>query len=240
MLPRPLRLGAALGLLALLPLTAGPARADGDEFHGKVVETMSTDSYTYILVSDGKQEVWAAAPRFAVAVGEEVAFSMAMPMRDFESETLKRSFDVVYFTGEIRKLGGAAAAPSPHAAAPAAKAPGAPAPSAAPLERIAPPAGGLAIATLVAKPADFAGKRVTVRGKVVKFNANILGKNWLHLRDGSAPAGAAAGADDITITTSGSANLGDIVTVTGLVATNRDFGSGYSYPVMIEEATLAP
>lgn len=254
MRPRPLCLGAALALALLLPLAAGTARAEGGEFQGKVLETMSTDTYTYVRVGDGKQEAWAAAPRFAVAVGEQVAFSMAMPMKDFKSETLKRTFPVVYFTGEIRRLGagGAAAAPSaqaggnPHGAAspPAggmsAKAPGSPAPSGAPMERIAAPAGGLAIATLVAKPADYAGKRVTVRGKVVKFNANIMGKNWLHLRDGSAAAGAAAGADDITVTTSGAAKLGDILTVSGTVATNRDFGSGYSYAVMIEDAALAP
>lgn len=245
---RPLRLGAALALFLLLALAAGTVRAEGGEFQGKVLETMSTDTYTYVRVSDGKQEAWAAAPRFAVTVGEQVAFSMAMPMKDFKSETLKRTFPVVYFTGEIRKLGagGAAAAPSaqaggnPHGSGMSAKAPGTPTPSAAPMERIASPAGGLAIATLVAKPADYAGKRVTVRGKVVKFNANIMGKNWLHLRDGSAPAGAAAGADDITVTTSGTAKLGDVLTVTGTVATNRDFGSGYSYAVMIEEATLAP
>jgi hypothetical protein len=107
------------------------------------------------------------------------------------------------------------------------------------MTRIEPPAGGTAIAALVARPAEFSGKRVTVRGQVVKFNANILRKNWLHLRDGSAAPGAAPGADDITVTTSGAAKLGEVVTVTGVVATNRDFGSGYSYAVMIEEATLA-
>lgn len=248
MRPRPLRLGAALALSLLLVLAALTVHAEDGEFRGKVLETMSTDTYTYVRVSDGKQEAWAAAPRFAVAVGEEVAFSLAMPMKDFKSETLKRTFPVVYFTGEIRKLGaggtaatpGPAASANPHGSGMGAKAPGTPSPSAAPMERIAPPAGGLAIAALVAKPGDYAGKRVSLRGKVVKFNANIMGKNWLHLRDGSAPAGAAAGADDITVTTSGTAKLGDIVTVSGTVATNRDFGSGYSYAVMVEEATLAP
>jgi len=239
-----LRPSALLGLL-LVSLALRADAADPAEFTGKVLETMSTDTYTYVRVGNGQQEAWAAAPRFAVAVGEDVAFSTAMPMKDFKSETLKRSFAVIYFTGEIRRLGAAAAAPAaPKAAAPGvaaapSKAPGPPAPSSAPMARIAPPAGGTAIAALVARPGDFAGKRVTVRGKVVKFNANILGKNWLHLRDGSAATGAAAGADDITVTMSGTAKLGDVVTVSGVVATNRDFGSGYSYAVMIEEATLA-
>jgi hypothetical protein len=238
-----LRQSALLGLLLLsLALGAAAATAEPAEFTGKVLETMSTDTYTYVRVGNGREEAWAAAPRFAVAVGEEVAFSTAMPMKDFKSETLKRTFAVVYFTSEIRRLGAAAQAPAapPAPKAPGAmKAPGVPAPSAAPMARIEPPAGGTAIAALVARPGDFTGKHVTVRGKVVKFNANILGKNWLHLRDGSGTAGAAAGADDITVTTSASAKLGDVVTVTGVVATNRDFGSGYSYAVMIEEASLA-
>jgi hypothetical protein len=245
---RSLRQGAFLGLLCLLALAPSALGAEPAEFTGKVLETMNTDTYTYVRVGNGQQEAWAAAPLFTVAVGEQVAFSTGMPMKDFKSETLKRTFPVVYFTNEIRKAGAAGQAPMapPAAKAPSAgmapgasKAPGVPAPSATPMARIEPPAGGTAIAAIVARPAEFSGKRVTVRGKVVKFNANILGKNWLHLRDGSGAAGAAPGADDITVTSSAGAKLGDIVTVTGVVATNRDFGSGYSYAVMIEEATLA-
>ncbi|MCB1161255.1 MAG: nucleotide-binding protein [Candidatus Krumholzibacteriia bacterium] len=231
-----LRSALSLGLLAL----AVTALAASGEIAGKVVETMNTDSYTYVHVKGAGGEAWAAAPRFEVKVGDEVAFSTAMPMKDFKSETLKRTFDVVYFTGEIRKLDGSAPAPSQMAnpQGGAAATPRSPHTSAAggeAVKAIAPPKGGMAIASLVSAPGDFAGKRVTVKGKVVKFNANIMGKNWLHLRDGS----ASNGADDICITSADVAKVGDVVVATGVVSTNKDFGSGYRYDVMIEEASIA-
>jgi hypothetical protein len=75
-----------------------------------------------------------------------------------------------------------------------------------------------------------------VRGKVVKYNPEIMGKNWIHLRDGSGTA--TANTNDILVTTANQAKLGDIVTVKGTVRTGKDFGAGYSYKVLIEEATL--
>ena len=77
-----------------------------------------------------------------------------------------------------------------------------------------------------------------VQGKVVKYNAGIMDKNWIHLRDGS--GSAADGNNDILVTTDANAKLGDVVTVSGVVHTNKDFGSGYTYKILIEEATLKP
>jgi hypothetical protein len=78
---------------------------------------------------------------------------------------------------------------------------------------------------------------VAVRGTVVKFLPQILGKNWVHLRDGS---GSATGKDeDLTVTTQDTAAVGEVVTATGTVFTDRDFGSGYTYPVILEEAKLS-
>jgi len=81
-------------------------------------------------------------------------------------------------------------------------------------------------------------KPVQVNGKVVKYNAGIMGKNWLHLQDGS--GAAADNSNDILVTTSASAKLGDVITVSGMVRNNKDFGAGYSYKVLIEDATLTP
>ena len=82
--------------------------------------------------------------------------------------------------------------------------------------------------------AKLGGHQVTVRGKVVKYNAGIMGKNWLHLRDGTGTEGS----NDLLVTTTTKVKLGDTVVVTGPVALNRDFGSNYKYAVMIEDAKL--
>ena len=88
----------------------------------------------------------------------------------------------------------------------------------------------------MAKPADLKDKPVLVRGKIVKYNAGIMGKNWVHLRDGS--GSAADQTNDVLVTTTEEAKVGDIVTAKGVVRTDKDFGAGYTYKVIVEEATL--
>ena len=101
---------------------------------------------------------------------------------------------------------------------------------------MAPPAGGSSIADVWAKRAALAGKTVTINGTVVKFNGGILGRNWLHVQDGSGKADD--GTNDITVTTEAAAKVGDVVTVTGKVVVDKDFGSGYAYKVLIEDAKI--
>jgi hypothetical protein len=80
------------------------------------------------------------------------------------------------------------------------------------------------------------GKEVVVKGKVVKVTNGVMGKNWLHLRDGS---GAKAKKDnDLSVTTGAVVKVGDVVTATGLVTIDKDFGAGYAYPVILENAKV--
>jgi hypothetical protein len=95
--------------------------------------------------------------------------------------------------------------------------------------------GGKTIAEVFAEKDALAGAKITVRGKVVKTNAMIMDRNWLHVRDGS----GAEGANDLTVTTTGELpNVGDTVLITGPVSVDKDFGMGYRYPVIIEDAEV--
>jgi len=94
--------------------------------------------------------------------------------------------------------------------------------------------GGYTVAELHAKKAELKGKKVAVRGKVVKVNAQIMGKNWLHLQDGTGKAGT----NDITATSAGSANVGDVVLATCTLSVDKDFGAGYFYSIILEDCTL--
>ncbi len=80
------------------------------------------------------------------------------------------------------------------------------------------------------------GKTVSVRGKVVKFNGGILGVNWIHVQDGTGKE--ADHTNDITVTSDADAKVGETITATGVVGINKDLGSGYNYPVIIEKATI--
>jgi hypothetical protein len=92
------------------------------------------------------------------------------------------------------------------------------------------------VAEVVTRSAELKDQTVLVRGKVVKYNPEIMGKNWVHLRDGT--GSALDNSNDLLVTTMNEAKIGDVVTAEGVVRTDRDFGSGYAYKVLIEEATL--
>jgi hypothetical protein len=96
--------------------------------------------------------------------------------------------------------------------------------------------GAATIAEIFGNKATLAGKQVTVRGKVVKVNTGIMGKNWLHLQDGS--GSQTSGDHDLTVTTSEETAVGDVVTMRGPLSVDRDFGAGYAYPVILEDARL--
>lgn len=219
--------------------------AGADSATGTVVETMDAASYTYARLDTGSETVWIAANRFSVAIGERLVVDLGAPMEDFHSPTLDRDFQRIYFVGNVRREGETAPAASqagmpeghpttdgsPSDATPTATEP------TAPIER---PPGGTPIADIWANRAALAGTTVTVRGRVVKFNGGILGRNWLHLQDGSGVL--SDGTHDVTVTTvtmDAVASVGDVVTVTGTVVVDRDFGAGYSYPVLLEATTLS-
>lgn len=220
----------------------------GESVQGQVLEKIDAASYTYVRVKTDKGEIWAATLPFKVNVGDTVIVPLENPMQNFSSPTLKRTFDVIYFASAITKPGeapagaGASLPPGhPTVGGPGGAAVAAPmgAPTAEPklIDPIPPAPGGTSVAKIWADRKALSGKQVTVRGKVVKYNGNVMGLNWIHLQDGSgAPA---EGTHDLTITSTMEAKLGDIVTITGTVVTDKDFTAGYKYAVMLQGAKIA-
>ena len=95
--------------------------------------------------------------------------------------------------------------------------------------------GGKTVAEVYAEKDQLAGQKVTVRGQVVKATHLVMGKNWVHVRDGS----GGPDTNDLTITTKAELpHIGDVVVVTGTLATNKDFGVGYTYPVLVEDGEV--
>lgn len=225
------------------PPTGAPATAPGKT--GKVTETMNAAGYTYVQVDTGKEKFWAAAPQVQVKVGDTVAVPEGMPMPNYESKTLNRKFDVVYFVPSLL-VNGAAPAGGPGAM-PAGHPPtgggmpgmsdgqGAPkvtAPADINLKGIA--KADQTVADIFAQKSALSGKPVKVRGKVVKFSPEIMGKNWLHIQDGSGKDGS----NDLTVNTSSMAKVGDTVVISGKLTVAKDFGYGYQYDVIIEDAQV--
>lgn len=212
------------------PEPAASQPGAGAGISGKVAETMDASGYTYVLIDKGTEKIWVAGPKTILKVGDEVAVAEGSVMNNFESKSLKRTFDKIIFASAIMVAGAdkAAAAPAPvsHTQAPVA--------AAVDLKGISKPQGGKAVAEVFAERKELNGKAVLVRGKVVKYMSGIMGKNWLHVKDGS----GAAGTDDLVVTTKAEAKIGDKVLVNGKVAADKDFGSGYRYDVIVEDADV--
>ncbi len=224
------------------PGSAAAPAADTGTIAGTVAETMNSGGYTYMRIQTGPKDVWTATTEFPVKTGEHLTMAISMPMENFHSKTLNRDFPMIYFVSSVARdgetLGAAAAAgTAPPAPALAGSHDSAPSVAAAQVvEPIPPPAGGMKIADVWAKRKALGGKVVVVRGKVVKVNNEIMGKNWFHLQDGSGVA--KDGTNDLTITSSATVKLGDIVTVSGTLAIDKDFGAGYAYDAIVEDAKV--
>ena len=208
---------------------------------GTVLETMDAAGYTYVLLDTVDGQRWVAAQQTPVAVGDIVQTNQGMLMQNFTSQSLNRTFEVIYFSGALQNL---SATTQPAASAATTLPPGHPTTSSAPVAggsvagdvTVAAVEEGKDIAWVYANKDSLAGQPISLRGKVVKYNANILGTNWLHIQDGS--GSAADGSNDLVVTSTARAAVGDTVVITGNLVLDKDFGAGYSYPVLVEDASL--
>jgi len=198
---------------------------DSGKIQGKIKDIINVTGYTYVEVGTGNEKVWAAGPTTALKKGDTVAFSNAMPMQDFYSESLKRNFSLIYFirrfitdTETVASLG----KPPAHAKIGQAR---------EPLKGIKQLEGGKNISEIHAEKDKLKGETVRVRGKVTRFAAEIMGKNWLHIQDSS-------GFEDLTVTTENTAAVGDIVIIEGKLELDKDYDYGYVYPVILQDATV--
>src|SRR5262245_45071790 len=190
---------------------------------GALLERIDAPPYSYLKIGTSDGEKWAAVNQTEAAVGTQVSVTGAL-MQGFESKTLSRKFDEIVFG----TLGSAAAPAQGHTTSAVTRTEKVP---------IAEGPGATTIAELFAGKAGLAGKEVAVRGKVVKLNSGILGKTWLHLQDGS--GSPATGDHDLAVTTTDTVKLDEVVTARGAVHLDRDFGAGYRYDVILEDAKLA-
>lgn len=201
---------------------------------GEVLEVKDVDSYSYLLLKTANGDIWTAVGKAPIKKGAMVTVEDAEQMDNFESKVLKKTFPKIFFGSLAKaKLSAseeAAQVATAHAAAPKTefvgdvKVPKATGPDA------------YTVAELVTKSAQLKDKPVLVRAKVVKFTPAIMAKNWVHLRDGS--GSASAGSNDVIATTQEQYKVGEVVQLKGILRKDKDFGSGYTYKVLIEEAKL--
>ena len=194
---------------------------------GTVLATEDGGSYTYVLLDLDGEKTWYAVPATKISIGDTLVAPAGMAMKNFYSKILDRTFETVYFA-ESMAGAGTSALPAGHP----------------PLNGtsanydfagIKRPEGGKSVLEIYQDSAELSGRDIVVRGIAVKVTNGIMGKNWIHLRDGTGDAKS----NDLTITTADSVKVGSTITASGKLATNLDFGSGYAYAVLLEDAAVS-
>jgi hypothetical protein len=214
-----------------------PSQQSGEgALSGKVVETMNAGGYTYVCIQKSGKKTWVAIPETQVKVGEDLTFNPGQEMRGFSSKSLGRSFDSIIFSDGI-----ANAAPAIDRSKPVdANHGGSKAAVAKTTEKIkvekAEGANAYTVAEIFAQKTKLDKKTAVVRAKVVKVSANIMGKNWIHLQDGTGDA--SKGTSDLVATSDDLPEVGVVVTAKGTVAKDKDFGAGYKYTVIMEKTSI--
>jgi hypothetical protein len=178
---------------------------------------------------------WLAVPLMEAKAGETYYYTSPMVMTDFESKELKRKFDTVFFLGAVSPVPIGTETAHQGANGVDEKNYKRTAPTLARLNIKVPALeGGVTVADLYGGKEKYSGKVVRIRAQVTKYNPQIMDKNWIHVQDGT----QAVGKFDLMVTSQKEVKVGDIIILEGIVSLNKDFGYGYNFDVMLENAIL--
>lgn len=205
-------------------------QASVSEDHKVVVEeALNTEKYTYLRVQENGESFWIAIPKTPVEIGATYYYQGGLMKKNFASKEYNRVFETIYLVSGISSQPpGAGGGSAVDQALSQTQNPAA----IEPPKDIKPAAGAVKIADLLGNLSKYDGKVIKVTGKCVKINPMIMGRNWVHLQDGSAKN------FDLTVTTTENVELGSVITMEGTIALNKDFGAGYKYNVIMEGATV--
>ena len=204
-----------------------PKKKDvGASFHQvTALETLETSKYVYVKVSEAGEQYWVATNKMPVAIGETYFYSSGLLKQNFRSKEHDRVFEKLYLIPSLVKENhGVSKRP-------------------AIAQKTAPKntksyshedlSDLVAIKDLVENPDQFSGKVIKIKGVCTKVNSKILGRNWIHLKDGSLDS------YDLVVTSRQVVQVGNEMVVSGKVTLKKDFGSGYYYDILIEEGEIS-
>jgi len=230
--------GKIITFLAMVILVTGVSYSAAERVEGQasknhsgvVLDTMSAGTYTYIKVDENGNRFWVAAPRTAVAKGTRVGFTEEVWITNFESKALKQTFDKILFVNGI----GTGSSPSVLSGLSLLKPKTKEDPGKTPVKLPPNPDGDYTIEEIFSRKEDLKDTIVKIHGNVVKVSRNIMGRNWVHIEDGT----SFEGNKKIIFTSNNAASVGETLTAQGTLAVDKDFGYGYFYPVIVQESTF--
>ncbi|MBI5674384.1 MAG: DNA-binding protein [Nitrospirae bacterium] len=202
-----------------------------DALTGKVIETMDSGGYTYVQIENSGKKTWVAVPSTKVVKGQSISFAPGAEMQDFKSKTMNRTFDRIIFSGGVVEQTGKGSETKSIVSQKNAV-------TATEKVKVEKASGTNAytVAEIYKNGNKLENKKVIVKGTVVKVSAGVMKKNWIHIQDGSGDA--KTGSNDLVMTSNDLPSVGDVVTASGTLYNNKDFGGGYKYAVIIENTSI--
>lgn len=208
--------------------TEQPVQDESANLLHKVVvdEVLHASRYTYLNVTEDGQNFWIAIPKKEVEPGGTYYYRGGLKKVNFKSVEHDRVFETVYLVSDVSKDPATIGVPvsNPHGEMS----------TQADNAKIGPPPGGITLSELFENKEKYSGQTVRVKGRVVKLNNMIMNRNWIHIRDSSLKDENM----DLTVTTTENVPMGAVVAFEGIIALNKDFGAGYKYEIIMENAQL--
>lgn len=210
--------------------------------YGKVLEVTPAMGYKYLKVDENGTVQWVAIASAPVEVGDTIGYDKRTVMKDFKSKTLGKTFKEIIFAndvylpqktavpGTLKSMLGLDRGQQAHTTA------------AKPAESDKPAKPFVKKAFYTVEEVHMwrhalQGKTVKVKGKLYKVSRNIMKRDWVHIGDGTGNEQQLT--DDLVFTAKGVPfKAGDKVIASGKVAVDKDFGYGYFYDVIIEDASF--
>lgn len=206
---------------------AAPGSDNMESHKVKVDEVLQTKKYTYLRVTEGTSNYWIAISKADVSVGDNVMYTGGLKMHGFKSTELDRIFEDLLLVSNISRAGDSGSkslfenmAQDEPTESPTAS------------QKIKPVKGAIKIDELLGNPKKYEGKEILVTGRCIKINHQIMGRNWIHIEDGSGKN------KELTITTQDVLKPGEVGVFEGTVSLDKDFGAGYRYELILENAKL--
>ena len=203
------------------------------EMHEVVIkELLPTPKYIYARVKEGEQLYWIATQKQDLEIGTPYLYNESLLKTQFESKEFDRVFDTIFLVTTLVPKDHGIIEGTFHGSQNSTKKITVIKDAIAKQDSAAKFMGVVRISDLVIDPGKYEGNEVVISGECIKINANILDRNWLHMKDGSKDD------YDLVITSEEQVPKDTKISVRGIVRVNADFGSGYSYPILIENGRL--
>ena len=202
-----------------------------NDLHTIVVkEILPTAKYVYLKVNENDEEFWIATRKQNINIGETYFYKGGLLKTNFESKEHSKIFEKIYLVTSLVKAnhGGNTELDKLQTEQSINKN------NATSTKKIVVKSGSIKISELVENFKKYEGKIIQLSGKCIKINPNIMGRNWIHIQDGSKDN------YDLVITSNTFVKEGSMITIKATVTLNKDFGAGYKYNLILENGIIVP